>query len=152
MYHLTDRVDRIAAWAEARRVTRSGGVVVGAVISRFASLFSGLSAEAIFDDAFRSIVDRDLADGQHRNPDPDADWFTTAYFHHPDEVAPEVEAAGLAMRGLLGVEGISFWIPHLEGSWDDPERREVIVEAARRIEGEATLLGLGPHLLAVATA
>jgi len=151
LYHLTDRADRIVAWSEAGRVARPGGIVVGAVISRFASLLSGLSGGAIFDDAFRSIIDRDLTDGQHRNPDPDTDWFTTAYFHHPDEVAPEVEAAGLAMHALLGVEGISFWVEHLERSWDDPARREVIVEAARRIEDEATLLGLGPHLLAVAT-
>src|SRR5687767_5696858 len=38
LYHLTERVDRVAALAEARRVVRPGGVVLAVGISRFASL------------------------------------------------------------------------------------------------------------------
>ena len=152
LYHLTERTDRVAAWAEAKRVSRADGIVFGAMISRFASLFSGLADGAIFDDDFRAIVDRDMTDGQHRNPSPGEDWFTTAYFHHPDEIAPETGDAGLSLQAVLGVEGISSWIPELQRSWDDPARREIIVEAARRIEAEASLLGLGPHLIAVASA
>ena len=34
LYHLTDRTDRVGALAEARRVTRPGGIVAAAVISR----------------------------------------------------------------------------------------------------------------------
>ena len=41
LYHLTDRTDRILAWREAARALRTGGVVVAATISRFASLFDG---------------------------------------------------------------------------------------------------------------
>jgi SAM-dependent methyltransferase len=41
LYHLTDRADRLTAWREAARAVRPGGVVIGAVISRFASLFDG---------------------------------------------------------------------------------------------------------------
>ena len=150
LYHLTDRADREATWREAVRVLRPGGIVVASVITRFASLFSGLANGDIFDRAFASIVERDLVDGQHRNPEG-RDWFTTAYFHHPHEVAEEASAAGLDVRALLGVEGMTAWIPGLQARWHDPAARDVIVEAARSIESEPTLLGLGPHLLAIAT-
>jgi hypothetical protein len=48
------------------------------------------------DPDFRPIVDQDLLDGQHRNPDPAGrpEFFTTAYFHTPDGLAGEIEQAG----------------------------------------------------------
>lgn len=30
----------------------------------------------------RELIERDLRDGQHRNPTERLDYFTTAYFHH----------------------------------------------------------------------
>ncbi|MFQ5554664.1 MAG: methyltransferase domain-containing protein [Acidimicrobiia bacterium] len=37
LYHLTDRLDRLLAWREARRVVKPGGLAFGAAITRFAS-------------------------------------------------------------------------------------------------------------------
>lgn len=149
LYHLPERADRIQCWREAHRVLRSGGIAMAAIITRFASLFSGLSSGDLFDPEFRAVVERDLTDGQHRNPG-DKDWFTTAYFHHPDEATEEAAEAGFEMEAVLGVEGIATWIPRLERWWSDPGRRQVIIDAARAIESEPTLLGLGPHLVAIA--
>lgn len=149
LYHLQSASDRLACWTEARRVTKPGGVIFGAVISRFASLFSGLSEGVIFESAFRDMVIQDLLDGRHTNPDGH-DFFTTAYFHLPDEARSEPESVGLQVEALLGVEGIAAWIPRLEKSWSDPQRRQIIIDAARSIEAEPTLLGLGPHLIVVA--
>ena len=150
LYHLTDRGDRLAALAEARRVVKPGGPVFVAAISRFASLFDGLARERLFEPEFRSIVERDLTDGQHRNPTENPEWFTTAFFHHPDELADEIEAAGLGLVAVLGVEGMAIWQPGLEARWSDPAAREVILDAARAIEDEPALRGLSAHLLAVA--
>jgi len=52
---------------------------------RFASLLDGLYESWLDDPDFRPIVDRDLADGQHRNRDTldRPGFFTTAYFHPP---------------------------------------------------------------------
>ncbi|HSJ70887.1 MAG TPA: methyltransferase domain-containing protein [Acidimicrobiia bacterium] len=149
LYHLTERADRVQCWSEAHRVLRPGGVAMAAIISRFASLFSGLSSGDLFDPEFRAVVERDLIDGQHRNPG-DKDWFTTAYFHHPDEVTQEAAKAGLEVEAVLGVEGIATWIPGIDLWWKDPERRQVVIDAARAIESEPTLLGLGPHVVAIA--
>jgi ubiquinone/menaquinone biosynthesis C-methylase UbiE len=147
LYHLTERADRLRALTEAKRVVRPGGIVAAAAISRFASLLDGLLQGYLADPAFRAIVERDLVDGQHRNPDGRVEWFTTAFFHHPDELRGEVDEAGLELEAIYGVEGPG-WL--LADRWDDPGGRENVLVAARAIEQEPTLLGLSAHLLAVA--
>lgn len=150
LYHLTDRLDRIAALAEARRVVRPGGIVAAAAISRFASLFDGLARGFLFDADFRAIVRRDLEDGRHINPSDHPNWFTTAYFHHPDEVWAEVTDAGLELIELVGLEGLAGWLSDPERRWADEDDRRIILDAVRSVEAEPTLLGLSAHLLAVA--
>jgi ubiquinone/menaquinone biosynthesis C-methylase UbiE len=78
LYHLTERRDRLAALAEARRVLKPGGLVFAAGISRFASLLDGLLGTVFEREEFARIVERDLADGQHRNETGLAAFFTTA--------------------------------------------------------------------------
>jgi SAM-dependent methyltransferase len=150
LYHLTDRDDRLQALREAARVVRRGGVVAAAAISRFASLFDGLARGFIFDPEFQRIVERDLHDGQHRNDQQRPHWFTTAYFHHPDELRLEIEAAQLELVDLVGVEGLAGWLPHLEAEWQTEAGRRAILGAATAVEQEPTLLGLSAHLLAIA--
>jgi SAM-dependent methyltransferase len=151
LYHLVDRDERVRALVEARRVVRPGGIVAVAAISRFASLFDGLSRGPLFEPAFRAIVERDLADGCHRNTESRPGWFTTAFFHHPDELRDEIGAAGLGLVELVGVEGLAPWLD-LDERWATDEGRETILFAARAIEAEPSLLGVSSHLLAVARA
>jgi len=150
LYHLHERADRIRVLDEARRVARPDGLVAAAAISRFASLFDGLVREFVFDPEFREIVERDLRDGRHTNPDQRPQWFTTAYFHHPDQLAHEIDSARLSLVELVGVEGLAGWLPHLEQRWASDSDRDVILSASRLVESEPTLLGLSAHLLAIA--
>jgi SAM-dependent methyltransferase len=152
LYHLTDRADRVGALREARRVVRPGGVIFAAAISRFASLFDGLAQGRLFEPGFSDIVDRDLREGQHRNPTGRPEWFTTAYFHHPDELRREAEDAGLEVVEVVGVEGLAGWLADLEGPFDSDQHRDAIVFSARAVEAEPTLLGLSAHLILVARA
>jgi len=149
LYHLTERDDRLLAWSEALRVVRPGGYIFTAAISRFASLFDGLARDALFDPAFRAIVERDLRDGQHRNPTDSPDWFTTAYFHHPVELREEAEAAGVEVVEVIGVEGLAGYLPQLGERWTNPDKKDVILFSAQAVETEPSLLGLSAHLIAV---
>jgi SAM-dependent methyltransferase len=151
LYHLTDRADRVLAWREAGRVVRPGGPIVAAAISRFASLLDGLARGFLFDPDFRAIVERDLAEGQHRNPQRRPHWFTTAYFHHPAELGAEPVDAGLEIVDVVAVEGVAPMIADLAERWDDPQDRDVILWAARAVEREPALLGASAHLLVVAS-
>jgi SAM-dependent methyltransferase len=150
LYHLTERADRVRALREAARVVRPDGVIFAAAISRFASLFDGLAREFLFDPEFPPIVERDLREGQHRNPQHRPHWFTTAYLHHPEELRAELADAGLDLLELVGVEGLAGSLPQLGGRWQSPRDRELILWSARVVEAEPSLLGLSAHLLAVA--
>jgi len=150
LYHLTERAQRIQALREAVRVVRPSGVIALAAISRFASLFDGLARGFLFDPEFRPIVNRDLAEGQHRNPDHREHWFTTAYLHHPEQLRQEITSVGLTLLDLVGLEGLAGWLGDLGDHWDTEEGRDAILYSARAIEHEPSLLGLSGHLLAVA--
>ncbi|HEY8446053.1 MAG TPA: class I SAM-dependent methyltransferase [Thermomicrobiales bacterium] len=150
LYHLTEAADRLLALEEARRVTRPGGFVFAVGISRFASLLDGLATGYLRDPAFARMVERDLADGQHRNPTGNPAYFTTAYFHHPDELRQEVERAGLTVVEMVSIEGPGAWARPFADWWDDPAGREQLLAAARAVEHEPTLIGLSPHLMVIA--
>ena len=150
LYHLHEHTDRVLVLGEARRVVRPRGLVAVAAISRFASLFDGLVREFLFDREFREIVRRDLADGRHTNPQNRPHWFTTAFFHRPEQLAEEIGSVDLSVVDLVGVEGLAGWLRHLEHRWTDEADRDVILSAARLVEAEPTVLGLSAHLLALA--
>jgi SAM-dependent methyltransferase len=150
LYHLTGAADRRQALSEARRVLRPGGRLLAMAVCRFASLLDGLYEGWLDDPLFRPIVDQDLADGQHRNPDPVGrpEFFTTAYFHTPDGLAGEIEGAGFTGTAVYGVEGPGW---PLRQEWSDPHRREQILFAAQSVETQPSLIGFSDHLIGAAT-
>jgi ubiquinone/menaquinone biosynthesis C-methylase UbiE len=150
LYHLTERDDRITALREASRVVRAGGVVLAVGISRFVSTLDGMLHGYLDDPVFAGIVGDDRATGQHRNPTNHPAYFTTAYFHHPEELVREVTAAGLIHERTIGIEGPSWLITRVQETWDDPEWRARYLDALRAIEEEPSLLGVSQHLIVVA--
>jgi ubiquinone/menaquinone biosynthesis C-methylase UbiE len=150
LYHLTEAGHRRQALAEARRVLRPGGALLAMAVCRFASLLDGLYEGWLDDPGFRTIVDQDLVDGQHRNPDPVGrpEFFTTAYFHTSDGLASEITQAGFTGVAIYGVEGPGW---PLRQEWADPQRREQILFAARSAETQPSLTGFSQHLIAAAT-
>lgn len=144
LYHLTERDDRVRALNEAVRVTRPGGVVIAVGISRFASLIDGLKRRTLDDPQFRSIVERDLVDGQPRNPDVTGrpELFTTAYFHLPSELEDEALNAGLTNTKMFAIEGPS-WILEDLGDLDNQ------LFAARAMESEPSLMAATSHFMVV---
>ena len=128
LYHLPEAAHRQRALAQARRVLMPGGRLLAVAVCRFASLLDGLYTGRLDDPVFRPIVDQDLADGQHRNPDPVGrpEFFTTAYFHTPDGLAQEIGQAGFTGVAVYGVEGPGW---PLRQQWADPRQREPILFA-----------------------
>jgi ubiquinone/menaquinone biosynthesis C-methylase UbiE len=148
LYHLTERQDRLRTLAEARRVLRPGGVVYAIGVYRFASLMTGLYYNKLDLPEYVPLVEQDLRDGQHRNPTP-RNYWTTAFFHHPDELRGEVEAAGFDLADVVAVEGPQFAVRDLSHWWNDAHRRELLLWAIRSVEHEPSLLGLSSHVMVV---
>jgi ubiquinone/menaquinone biosynthesis C-methylase UbiE len=150
LYHLIERRDRLAALAEARRVLVPGGLLLSAYISRFASACDGIRDGGLKDTTFAAIVERDLANGVHLNPTDRVEWFTTAYFHRPEEIRSEIEEAGLQFDSLIAVEGPG-WMSHDVDAWlDDAPTRERLLDVLRRLETEPSLIGASAHIASVA--
>ena len=149
LYHLQDAGDRLAALKEAARVLVPGGVVAVAGISRFASALDGLARARGKDPAFVAIRDRDLRDGRHSNESRHPEYFTTAYFHHPVELAEEVQHASFQDVRVFGVEGPGWIIGDFASRWADPILRDDMMAVARAVESEPSIVGASAHLLAI---
>jgi SAM-dependent methyltransferase len=141
LYHLPERADRIAAWREARRAARPGGLVAGVVICRFASLFDGAVKGYYAEPGFRELVEDVLVDGRHRSGERGLPYFTDAYFHRPEEPAAEAAEAGLGEIRTVAVEG-PLWMTG--GLPSGPA-----LEMLRRVEHEPSIQGASSHLMTI---
>jgi ubiquinone/menaquinone biosynthesis C-methylase UbiE len=149
LYHLTEETDRVTALREAFRVLAPNGVVAAAVISRYASALAGLAYRLSLDPRFVEIRNQDLATGQHRNTTERLDYFTTAYFHRPEDLRAELSAAGFDGVEILGVEGLGEWLTDFDERWADPALRHDLLDVARRVESEPSIVGASAHLLGI---
>ena len=149
LYHLVEREDRLACLREARRILRPGGLVWGAAISHFASLFDSL-AHGFFDDPpFSAILSRDLEDGQHRNTTDNPIYFTDAFLHRPGELSREFLAAGFQVVELVAIEGPGWLARDFDRLWNDALQRERLLAAVRKVEREPSVLGATSHIMAI---
>lgn len=144
LYHLPQAADRAAALAEARRVTRPGGLVAAASISRYAwPLYQLRDGRDVRD--LRSLA-RTMATGRHDGP---TSGFTTAYSHQPGELSNEFAEAGLVDVEVVGVEGPGWTLFARDLA---PERVRRLVAASLRVarlyDGYPDMAGASAHLLA----
>ncbi len=150
LYHLTEKSDRLQAMHEAHRVLKPGGILFAVGISKFASTFDGLRSGFLKDPQFAEIVSQDLESGQHRNPTGKPQYFMNTFFHHPDELKNELTEAGFTVTGIYGLEGPCWLLPDFDVWWSDRDLKERLLQIARRLETEPSILGVSAHLFAVA--
>jgi SAM-dependent methyltransferase len=144
LYHLVHRDDRVKALAEAARVTRPGGRVIAAAISRFAGPLD-FAATGRLDQRMADEARTLLTDGRN---DPRI-GFTHAYFHRADELAGECAAACLRDVTVHGVEGPAWTAA--EAAANGPLADTVYAGAlqlARVYSAEPALIAASAHLLA----
>ena len=150
LYHLTAKEDRLRALSEAYRVLKPDGILFAVGISRFASTMDGIRQGFLKDPEFAHIAAQDVKDGHHRNPTGRPEYFMDTFFHHPDELRREVAEAGFAVSGIYGLEGPAWLVRDFDEWWADPTHRQRLLEVARTLESEPSLLGISAHLMIVA--
>jgi ubiquinone/menaquinone biosynthesis C-methylase UbiE len=149
LYHLVDKNDRVEALKEANRVVKKNGTVISAHISRFAALTDGFIKDLVRQPEFGLAIRRDLTTGCHTNPAGTKNWFTTAFFHRPEEIAPEIEQSGLLFEKLLPVESFGYTIPDIDSRLQDPSYSRLVLDSIQWVENEPSLLGISNHILGI---
>ena len=125
-------------------------MLFAAAISRWASAVDGLAWDRFADPRFEAIVDRDVREGQHRNTSSALDYFTTAFFHTPEEFRDELSAGGFVVQNIYGLEGPATMLDDFDARWADPRKRADIIRVAEQTESAPSIVGISAHLLGVA--
>lgn len=148
LYHLLNEADRQQALAEAYRVTKIGGMFFAALITRYAPIkwSAAHDPEWAFThpDEARTILDTGKLPPRGEN-----EGEFVAYFAHPSEAAPLIEAPGFKIKTILGVEGL---VSELEEKINQltGEAWEYWVELNYKVAADPSLHGAAEHLLVVA--
>lgn len=146
LYHLHTEPERRQAVREAWRVLRPGGLIFAAFVTRFAGFrdLARSSPYTLFEK--RAEWEEILQTGIYH-----ADQgvgFTDAYFAHPSEIRPLMEASGFETLDLIGCEGIiaanEEQVNLLTG-----EAWQAWVDLNYRLGKEPSLHGASDHLLYV---
>lgn len=105
LYHLPAKTNRLEILRKAKGSVKKDGFVFLAFMNRSAALLYGLknnpSGIQVANGALKlwtTGADEEFVEG--------TEWFTQAYFSHPEEISPLVVEAGLKPLHLAGVEGI----------------------------------------------
>jgi len=144
LYHLPDRLQRLAALVEAVRVTRSGGLVCAAAISRYAwPLYALRDAGALPAEQAQAVaatIDSGYGDPVGALPD--------AFSHRPHDLAEELHDAGLLRIEIVGIEGPAW--PMFTRHVAD-ERADALLDGAlqtaRLCDGQPDMIAASAHLL-----
>lgn len=150
LYHLQVRSDRIKALTEAHRILKPGGLLMVATISKYASLLDGIIRGFSADPHYMDLVESAIEDGRHGNTQLEPRYFTTAFFHHPDEIQAEIEEAHFDFKHTLPIEGPAAFIRDFDAVWDDETQRERLLAITRKIEHDPYILGTSSHSMSIA--
>lgn len=144
LYHLASRAERLRALREAVRVTRPGGTVFAAGITRLAALVGG-GYEMFPPAAFRPVLEDGAA--------PEGIPFPVAHFHDAAELAAEATEAGLSGVVVHGVEGPAGGA--LErvplGAPEAPALVDAALTLARALSTTPGVPDMSQHVLALGT-
>jgi ubiquinone/menaquinone biosynthesis C-methylase UbiE len=149
LYHTQKSSERLDILREALRVLKPGGQLFCAIISRFASFLDGLMSGYIRDPEFRKIVEGDLQNSCHNNHTDIMEYFTTAYFQHPDELKQELHRTGFADIQIVGIEGILWATTDWAALRRDKNAWGMSLEFMRRIESDSSVIGASPHIMGI---
>lgn len=150
LYHLTDRNERVKALSETKRVLKPGGVMLAAIISRYASLIDGFSRDLVKDDRFFALLNNDLDNGIHINRTENVEYFTTAFFHTIEGIKEEIKESGLKLSKLIAVESFAWIVKNFSDRISDTKYMDKLRQVINKVESNEDLVAMSPHIMVVA--
>jgi ubiquinone/menaquinone biosynthesis C-methylase UbiE len=147
LYHLQSKAGRIRAIAEAKRVLKNNGIMLGFAINHSASTIAALLNGFIHAPEIFEMCKQELISGIHTPPKSMPGVLPAAYFHSPNELRAELEDAGLIYLDIYAVEGPVWLDKNYFQSRSDPKKKATMNELMSIVEKDQSLLSLSPHMM-----
>jgi ubiquinone/menaquinone biosynthesis C-methylase UbiE len=147
LYHLQSKKERLQALSEAKRVLKSGGILLGFAINHSASTLAALLNGFIHTPEIWEMCKAELTTGIHTAPKNMPGVLPSAYFHRPDELKAELEEAGFIYLNTYPVEGLVWLDKNYFESRADNKKKQAMTELTKITENDPALLSLSPHMM-----
>ena len=149
LYHLQEKEDRLKTIAEAKRVLKKGGIVLGFAINSSASTVAGLMQGLVHSKPFLEMCIAELTTGIH-NPPKEFPWLlANGYYHKPEELKAEFSSQNLKIKNLLAVEGMIWLDKEYFANMLNPKKKKNLVQLLETTETDESVLAFSPHMMIV---
>lgn len=157
IYHITDHGERIKALRESYRLLKPGGKIYTAALTPFSCLLHNITVYSpgsdynrLEDPKFINMIERELSDGCHVNPDHKYyKGIGSAHFHSAAALRSELEEGGFKDTEVHGIMGGAWLAKGLDNLWDNETSREALMNTIRLLDGHEEIIGLSGHLLGI---
>ncbi|MEO0902949.1 MAG: class I SAM-dependent methyltransferase [Bacteroidota bacterium] len=147
LYHLQNQKDRDLTIQEAKRVTKSNGIILAFAINYTASTLVGLLNGLIYKKTFFQMCKEELKTGIHNPPD-DFPWLLAeAYYHNPKKLREDFVSQGLTHLNTYAVEGMAWLDKDFFVNISNEKRKKTLMELVELTENDPYLLSLSPHMM-----
>ncbi len=148
LYHIISKERRLQLLAKAYENLKPGGFLFSSYMTRAGALVYGLKHNPdgiLYPDGAKKLWET----GTDNSFVQATEYFTNAYFAHPEEINPLIEKAGLVPIHLAGAEGFFGERFDLFHSLEDRLKDEWIKFVIEKCE-DIHMLQLSKHLLSIA--
>lgn len=159
LYHITDYNERISAIKESHRLLKDGGVLFTAALTPYSVLLHNITVydpfgdnpnKTLEDPDFIKMIEREVKDGKHINPDNSIySGIGSAHLHTAKELRAELFDAGFEESTVHGVMGGAWLANDIETLWKNEASRNVLMNTVRILDTCEEIIGLSGHLLSV---
>ena len=159
LYSITEYNERILALKEAYRLLKTNGIIFSAALTPYSVLLHCITVyhkegkkkkNALDDQNIMAMIERELNDGCHINPDRKIlNGLGTSHLHTAKALKNELENGGFADTTVHGVMGGAWLAPNLEELLENEETKKSLMATVRLIDTHEEVIGLSGHLLAV---
>lgn len=149
LYHLQEKKDRLQSIAEAKRVLKKGGIVLGFAINAVASTVAGLMQGLVHKKPFLQMCLTELKTGVH-NPPKEFPWLlANGYYHKPFELKEEFSSQKLEIKNLFAVEGMIWLDKEYFANMLNPAKKKTLIQLLAATEKDESVLAFSPHMMIV---
>ncbi len=158
LYHIIDYCERIRALIECCRLLKPGGLIFSAALTPFSVLLDKLTVYSpgggsyLENPDFLAMVERELNDGCHLNPNKEVyAGLGSSHLHTAKALKAELEAGGFSETVVHGVMGGAWLANNIDELWKNEKSRNVLMTTVRLLDTHEEIIGLSGHLLAVSS-